>query len=621
MNAKMLKKLRNTIISFDSGIYIENVKKSLYYISKIMYVFTFHNSDNFDVFAEKISNDMKLLDEKNVLLFNEYSEFNIANKDHETLIIQFLYEERENFDFQFLKFSELYESLLSSNERKILGQVYTPVPIVDLMIENLFSNSLIDRNFKIIDPACGGGYFLLKLYEKLKNFFYANSISINDSVDSVERYILENMIYGCDIDRFSVFLSKISLIFASNINDIELNIFNENFLTDFEVAYKFDVIIGNPPYIGHKNIPKSDTQALKQRYDQVFYDKADISYCFFERGLELLKEEGTINFITSRYFLEAKNGDKLRIFLKENFEIQKLVDFNGKRVFKQAIVSPAIVFLKKKINLKNLTKVEKYDGNARKFVNFIVKQCELNENGWILLDESEKIRYKNIELKCNTLLKNIATIKQGIITGYDKAFIVTEDVIIKYNLERDLIKKWIKNSNIKKSGIIYEGLYIIYSNLIDKEENYPNTISYLNQFKEKLMTRRECKSGIRKWYELQWGRSLADFENRKILFPYKSAGNNFSLDDIGYLCSADVYILHANENKVISEYLVKFLNSSFFEFYFKRRTKVVGENLFEYYPNKLETSMVYIPKFHEMQNLIGVDELTFEKYLHDIFNE
>lgn len=58
------------------------------------------------------------------------------------------------------------------------------------------------------------------------------------------------------------------------------------------------------------------------------------------------------------------------------------------------------------------------------------------------------------------------------------------------------------------------------------------------------MSRRECKKGFRKWYELQWGRNESDYENPKIIFPYKSKQNNFYYDELSYFCSADIYIMN-----------------------------------------------------------------------------
>ncbi|HBB30092.1 MAG TPA: adenine-specific DNA methylase, partial [Clostridiales bacterium] len=436
----------------------------------------------------------------------------------------------------------------------------------------------------------------------------------------VEKHILENMIYGVDIDRFSAFLTKISLIFEANIIDINFNIYEEDFLIDFLPDCKFDIIIGNPPYIGHKNIEKEYSCILKDNYSEVFYDKADISYCFFKASHNLLNEKGAICFITSRYFLEAKYADKLRSYINDNLTIIKILDYNGQRVFKNAIISPMIILLTYKNYPQEDVKIEKYSQNEDKFMSFSIKQSELNRSGWMLLNTKEQSLYEKIREKCNYKLSDICNIKQGIITGYDKAFVVTDEEILKYNLEKKLLKKWIKNSNITNYGIKYVGLYILYTNLIDDESKYPNTIAYLQKYKDRLSKRRECKNGVRKWYELQWGRDLNLFENNKIVFPYKSKSNNFYYDTDKYLCSADVYSLIINEELTSYDYIVNYLNSSIFEFFFKSNAKKVGEKLYEYYPNKLENMRIFIPKDKNDKILTINNKIYIENYLEKMFN-
>ena len=99
-----------------------------------------------------------------------------------------------------------------------------------------------------------------------------------------------------------------------------------------------------------------------------------------------------------------------------------------------------------------------------------------------------------------------------------------------------------------------------------KEEQIPNTIRHLSDYREKLSSRRECKFGKRKWYELQWGRKKEDFFGEKIIFPYKSSGNNFYLDKEGYFFSADVYFLKKKNDKLSYNDIINYLNSSFIEF-------------------------------------------------------
>ncbi len=607
------KKIKKIIINSDKNAanddikYINNLKSCLYFFAKLIYINKFINNLDIYKITENYSENMKLFDKKSVLLFKEYSEFDFSDKSYEVKILEMLVELNNSIDINKLNISALYENIISDKERKILGQVYTPYETIEEMLDLVFENRQINDDIKILDPSCGGGYFLLGAYKRLKEKL------------TNEKHILENMIYGVDIDKFSCFLTKISLCFESNIPDINFNIYNKDFLVDFNPNYKFDIVIGNPPYIGHKNIGQKYREELKDKYCDVFYDKSDISYCFFKAGHRLLNERGRMCFITSRYFLEAKYADRLREYIVNNLNILKILDYNGHKVFKNVNISPMIILMENLSKESKNVEVKKYNSNDA-FISFNVEKTELDKNGWVLLNSNEKQLYQKIISKCNFKLKDIGYIKQGIITGYDEAFIVNEEEIVKYNLEKVLLRKWIKNSNIGENGVSFDGKYIIYSNLIDDEKNYPNTIKYLSMYKERLANRRECKNGARKWYELQWGRNLCLFENNKIIFPYKAKSNNFFYDVDKYLCSADVYTLVVNEDIVTSEYVVNYLNSSIFEFVFKCNAKKVGEKLYEYYPNKLEDMQIYIPPNKDEKIFIKNDKIYIENFLKKVFN-
>ncbi|HSQ33838.1 MAG TPA: TaqI-like C-terminal specificity domain-containing protein, partial [Peptostreptococcaceae bacterium] len=177
---------------------------------------------------------------------------------------------------------------------------------------------------------------------------------------------------------------------------------------------------------------------------------------------------------------------------------------------------------------------------------------------------------------------------QGIITGCDKAFVLSCDEVYKYHIEEALLRKWIKNKNIEKYFINESKYKLIYSDDIDNEQEYINSINYINNYKSKLLNRRECKSGIRNWYQLQWGRSKGEFEKEKIMFPYKSSYNKFAIDKENRYCSADVYSLYIKDEykeKFSLEYIVGILNSKTYDYYFKLFAKKMSKYIYDYYPN------------------------------------
>ncbi|SKA88289.1 adenine-specific DNA-methyltransferase [Clostridium sp. USBA 49] len=525
------------------------------------------------------------------------------------------------------RFGEYYFNLVENKKSK--GVIYTPPEISKFIVCNTIISSDVINNpyIKIADPSCGCGNLIIECYKHLKNIYKENLYKINNihninlKEEDIDKHIIYNNLFGFDIDETAL---KILLIDLFSIGETikPQNFVKDDFLLK-ENNSKFDIFIGNPPYIGQKSLDKNYSNIIRNKYNKVFKDKGDLSYCFFYEAINNLNKMGKLTFITSRYFIESLSGKELRKTLKEYFSIDKIIDFYGVRPFKNVGIDTVIIFLtleSKNENievLKPLLKKEKYFFNSlfnnegKYYKSFYINKNILNNNGWILIDETERKIIDKIEQKCFTTLSNICFSFQGIITGCDKAFVVDKNTIDNENLETSIIKPWIKSSFIEKDKVIKKDLYLIYSDLIDDENEFPNIISHISKFKEKLLNRRECKKGIRKWYELQWGRDYTIFEGEKIVFPFKSNNNRFSLDK-GSFFSADVYCLKLKEDIPFSyEYLLKILNSKIYEFYFKTFAKKLGVDIYEYYPNNL--MKLCIPNYMDLENNI-------DNTLYNFFN-
>lgn len=511
--------------------------------------------------------------------------------------------------------------------------IYTPYEISRYMLENLINPMDVIENpfIKIIDPSCGCGNLICPCFYYLKSIFENNIKAIDNhnnidlQIKDINKHIVYNNLFGFDIDETAIKILKIDLFSISG------GFNSENFeVKDFligNIDEKFDIFIGNPPYIGHKRVDRDYYKDLKKIYGNIYRDKSDISYCFLKKSLDCLKKVGKLGFITSRYFCESCSGEELRKFLIENASIYKIVDFYGIRPFKNVGIDPIIMFLIKEKNSHNnievikpkkgieLRKKRSYGSIFLKkygeYRSFFIDQDSLENKGWIFIDKIERRIVDKIKKRSKYTLKDICESHQGVITGCDKAFIIDECILKEKNIEGKLIRPWIKSSYIHRNKIMYKGKFIIYSNFIKNEKDYPNSINYIKTCKEKLLHRRECKKGIRKWYELQWGRKPEIFEGKKIVFPYKSKNNRFALDEGSYF-SADVYSLVLKKNVNFTyDNLLKILNSPLYEFYFKTFGKKLGENLYEYYPNNLMKLSIPVIDFCEKYDA--------ESYLYKFF--
>jgi adenine-specific DNA-methyltransferase len=502
------------------------------------------------------------------------------------------------------------------------GVVYTPLNIVLLMMQNTFKDEIIRNPFlKILDPSCGSGNILMGIFGYLKCIYIENLDTINKihnldlKESTVNKHIIDNNLYGIDIDEMALKILSIELFYKAGYINIK-NFTCKDFLTS-ETDEKFHIIIGNPPYIGTKALNKDYSNILRKLYSDVFNDKGDISYCFFVKALKSVYPDYKITFITSRYFMESLSGSKLRKFLINSSGIHRIVDFYGIRPFRGAGIDPVIIYLSKDtpmdiiVNKPIVEEKQKslIDGNS--YNTFFVKRESLNQEPWRLQRKEYLDIVEKIEKRCSKRLGELCDSYQGIISGLDKAFIVNDEIVEEYNIEKGLLKPWIKNSNITKSGIIKNKQFLIYSNIITSEDEYPNAIKYIGLYKEKLIKRRECAMGKRKWYELQWGREKSVFEREKIIFPYKCDENRFVMDYNNYF-SADIYALNIkNEVYVNHNFLQSILNSTLYELYFKCFAKKLGGKLYEYYPNNLNRLYIPTDKY---------DAFKSEEELFDFFN-
>lgn len=509
--------------------------------------------------------------------------------------------------------SKAYEDSLDVEFKKTKGVYYTPKVIVEYIVNKTIKNHDVVKNPfpKILDISCGCGNFLMETYDILYDLFEENIYELKEKYDSdywkldnIHNHIISNCIYGADIDEEAINILKNQLI--NKAKDLKVDRFNlyccDSLRQNFDT--KFDYIIGNPPYVGHKKIEKEYKKFILQEYSDVYKGKADLYFCFYKKIIDSLKDDGIGSIITPRYFIESQSGRYIRKYISENVNLEEIIDFLGASIFKNIGISSCITTFKKQnqinstkvmrikdetINIGNIGSLEDFMEKDT-FEHFTLKKDSLEEE-WTILNTKDEILYNRIEAKCSYILEDICTSFQGIITGCDKAFVINKSDIRLENIEKNILKPWVKNKNIDKYIIKENDHILIYSDDITNEESQSYLIrEFILKYKDKLLNRRECKKNFRKWYELQWGREKEVFERVKIMHPYKASGNKFAIDYNNSFCSADVYSFFIKDEykEIFSyEYLVGILNSSIYNEYFKINAKKISKKIYDYYPNKV----------------------------------
>ncbi len=234
---------------------------------------------------------------------------------------------------------------------------------------NLYEDVL--KKIKICDPACGSGAFLNQCFDYLHEemdfvlemkFTYDGQRSIFD----IDKEILQNNLYGVDINPESVEITKLSLWLKTAKKDQTLASLDANIKCGNSIIFDkeieadafiwkeqfpeifsnggFDIVIGNPPYGAKLN--QKEKQFLTRNYVTTEYNY-DTYKTFFELGFNILKRNGYLGYITPNTFFTLVYGaNKLRKFLFDNNVLCKIVELYN--VFPTAIVEPVITIFKKK---------------------------------------------------------------------------------------------------------------------------------------------------------------------------------------------------------------------------------------------------------------------------------
>ena len=296
----------------------------------------------------------------------------------------------------------------------------------------------------------------------------------------MEVSILENNLFGVDLNEESVEIAKLSLWLRTarpqrKLNDLNNNIKCGNSLiddpevagdkafnwkTEFPHVFAnggFDVVIGNPPYVDIKNLPPIDVKYYFQKYSTT-ENRINLYSIFIEKGLSILNDKGKLSYnpnsmlINSSYF-------KLRKLLFSNLsKIIKLPD----DVFAAAKVETTIFELDKnyKDDIVNVIVYKKDEVITEIDDNRIV---EFYKSDWIKNENLNFNIYSNpkttailnkIESSESKLLGDIADFTLGI-TPYDKykghsAELIKNREFHSETKVNELYKPLIKGENIQR---------------------------------------------------------------------------------------------------------------------------------------------------------------------------
>ena len=456
----------------------------------------------------------------------------------------------------------------------------------------------------ILDPACGSGAFLnaalqfLMAEHKLIDEMEAKITGSSIEFQGVENSILENNLYGVDINEESVEIAQLALWLRTAKPHRKLNSLNENIkcgnslISDPAIAGEkafdwqkefpqvfekggFDVVIGNPPYVQLQSMGEMSDVYAKCGFET--YNKSADLYCLFtERGYNLLKPGGLQSFIMPNKWMLVSYGKELRRFMAKS-NLQQIINFGDIQFFDEATIYVCI-FVTRKSNERDkevlaLSLNQKtYHGN---FLQEVPEQLAnypseiFDEKEWII---QPKAHFNILQKMLNgTALKEMPiSINYGIKTGYNDAFFIDgatkEKLIAEDPNSAELIKPLLRGRDMQAWKAQWDELYLINPHNGVKEKNiapiniddYPAVKQHLEQFYEKLSKR--IDKGVTP-YNMRNCDYIEEFSKPKIMYPNMTSLFPFIYDEEGFFGNDKTFMITAQDDSINLKFITAILNS------------------------------------------------------------
>ncbi|MEL6368613.1 MAG: N-6 DNA methylase, partial [Pseudomonadota bacterium] len=321
----------------------------------------------------------------------------------------------EHFDLSSIDhdvLGRLFERLIEPHERYEWGQHYTSSDVVDLML----SFAIRDGDATVLDPAAGGGTFLVRAYARKKAI----------KPEKSHQNCLQEL-FGMDVSHFAATIATVNLAskkleFQDNYPRVSTKSFfrvepgdeimqlplggspDEKHHFQSVRLPQMDAVVGNPPYIRvHKLGPErqNEVKSVLGRGGVVRAPKkvpkaSNYHVYFWFHGARFLKPGGYLALLTSGEWMDSDYGASLQQWLLNNFKISAFIESGAEAWFSEARVGTVVTVA------QQCSDAKQREENRVRFVTLRRKVRELvghRDNDADQADAVDVLRDKILELE------------------------------------------------------------------------------------------------------------------------------------------------------------------------------------------------------------------------------
>ena len=438
--------------------------------------------------------------------------------------------------------------------------------------------------------------------------------------------------------------------YKTKIDGLIDQITDSHYQFDYEIHFSevfhqkdgFDVVIGNPPYIGEKGNEKLFHPVAKTQFGKKFYTRwMDYFYYFFHKSIDIGKQNSSIVFITTNYYLTATGANRLRSDIKQRTTIKNLLNFNELTIFESAKGQHNMITILQKGKNENALAnnfitdrrgdcppelfISMLYGNDTETSYFSAKQMELFEgadaqirmagqgNDTVLSIESILAKMKTQPYR----LGDVCHILMGLVTRADRVsnehfkkdpnlkakkgdgiYILTQKEVDNLKLTKEdkdkYLRPYYKNSDISKYYSAEKNrLWILYIKdvgepiKLSKELNnhFAKYETLLTKLKQNFLKNEIAAGFVKRWlangnyFVLFNPKKEEYFTEPKIIAPYRSKKNTFAYNEISWFASQDVCYVLPKSTEFELKYIFAVLNSALCFQWLSYKGKKKGELL------------------------------------------
>lgn len=430
-------------------------------------------------------------------------------------------------------------------------------------------------------------------------------------------------------------------------------------LDDNGVFTGFDIVIGNPPYLriqGIRDTNPAFAEELVKKYHSAT-GSFDLYATFTERGLQVIRQSGIVNYIMPDKWTNAAFGKGLREVVSEQRAAHKIISFGAYQVFNASTYtalqwfipnSEHLEYYQLDRNLETNQELDIYLKSIKDNNTSIIDAKKLDKNSWVLTVGATSTILQKFESHTRRISDIFDKIFQGLATSKDDVYflydcIENDENIIGYskqldriiNIEKGLVKPLLKGEDVHRYDNIKTNRYVIFPYKIDNgkavlyTENelsvlFPNGYTYLKECEDILRSREKGRFNIDgEWFQYGRKQGILSAEKEKLVAPDISMGGNFAYDVEGKFYQTTTIYGYIKKSEISESYKfwMALLNSRLCWWFLTNTGTTLANGFFRFKPDYIKQFPVPEFQLTSKGEMLVIKLTDFLLYLYDKNND